>query len=112
MFVQCGNWARDITLTVADRAFTTIAPSDSEPDRLRKRDHSRTIEMNIKPIEDDNSRFDLVEIKSTHPSVSPTPHCKIHGAMNCVASFETGRLWRCIQSNMVKDCRAGCEEVR
>lgn len=67
--------------------------------------------MNIKPINDNNSRFDLVEIKTSHPKVNPTPHCKIHGAMNCVAIFEKGRLWRCIQSNMVKDCRAGCEEI-
>jgi hypothetical protein len=66
--------------------------------------------MNIKPINDNNSRFDLVEVKTTN-SCSPTPHCKIHGAMNCVATFEGGRLWRCIQSNMVKDCRAGCEEM-
>jgi hypothetical protein len=66
--------------------------------------------MTIQPINDNNSRFDLVEVKSTN-SCKPTPHCKIHGAMNCVATFEGGRLWRCIQSNMVKDCRAGCEEM-
>lgn len=62
------------------------------------------------PIEDNNSNFDLVEIKTTHPNVQETPHCKIHGAMNCVAVHQNGKLWRCIQSNMVKDCRAGCEE--
>lgn len=67
--------------------------------------------MNIQPINDNNSRFDLVEIKTEHEKVAPTPHCKIHGAMNCVAIHATGRLWRCIQSNMVKDCRAGCEQV-
>ena len=61
------------------------------------------------PINDNNSRFDLVEIKTTN-SCDPTPHCKIHGAMNCVAVHDNGKLWRCIQSNMVKDCRAGCEE--
>ena len=66
--------------------------------------------MKIKPINDNNSRFDLVEVKTTN-NCDPTPHCKIHGAMNCVATFEGGRLWRCIQSNMVKDCRAGCEEI-
>jgi len=66
--------------------------------------------MKIKPINDNNSRFDLVEVKTTN-NCDPTPHCKIHGAMNCVATFKGGRLWRCIQSNMVKDCRAGCEEV-
>jgi hypothetical protein len=67
--------------------------------------------MNIQPINDNNSNFDLVEIKSTHPKVVETPHCKIHGAMNCVAVHPNGKLWRCIQSNMVKDCRAGCEEL-
>ena len=68
--------------------------------------------MQIKPINDNNSRFDLVEIKTTHDKVVATPHCRVHGAMNCVATFETGRLWRCIQSNVMQDCRAGCEEVR
>ena len=67
--------------------------------------------MNIKPINDNNSRFDLVVVKTDHPKVSATPHCTIHGAMNCVAVHATGKLWRCIQSNMVKDCRAGCEEM-
>lgn len=62
------------------------------------------------PIKDNNSRFDLVEIKTTHTKVAPTPHCKIHGAMNCVAIHTNGRLWRCIQSCQLKDCRAGCEE--
>lgn len=66
--------------------------------------------MNITPINDNNSRFDLVEIRSDYPNVAPSPHCKIHGAMNCVAIHATGKLWRCIQSNQLKDCRAGCEE--
>ena len=65
--------------------------------------------MNYFPIKDNNSNFDLVEIKTTN-SCNPTPHCKIHGAMNCVAIFDGGKLWRCLQSNQVKDCRAGCEE--
>lgn len=65
--------------------------------------------MGYFPIEDNNSNFDLVEIKTTN-SCNPTPHCKIHGAMSCVSVFNGGKLWRCIQSNMVKDCRAGCEE--
>ncbi len=85
----------------------TIIPSDSV---------TKIIEQNIIiglkyyfPINDNNSRFDLVEIKTTN-SCDPTPHCKIHGAMNCVAVHQNGKLWRCIQSNMVKDCRAGCEE--
>ena len=68
--------------------------------------------MKIKPIEDNNSNFDLVEIRSSHVSApNATPHCRIHGAMNCVAVHSTGKLWRCIQSNMMKDCRAGCEEI-
>lgn len=66
--------------------------------------------MGYFPIEDNNSRFDLIVIKTTHEKVSPTPHCKTHGAMNCVAVFEGGKLWRCLQSNQLKDCRAGCEE--
>lgn len=65
---------------------------------------------NYFPIEDNNSNFDLVEIKSTHIKVKPTPHCKIHGAMSCVSVFNGGKLWRCIQSKNLKDCRAGCEE--
>ena len=28
----------------------------------------------------------------------------------CVAVYENGKLWRCIQSKDLKDCRAGCEE--
>ena len=65
---------------------------------------------NYFPIEDNNSNFDLVEIKTTHPNVQETPHCKLHGSMNCVAVFDGGKLWRCLQSNQLKDCRAGCEE--
>jgi len=86
----------------------TIIPSDSI---------TRHIENNIVcglkyyfPINDNNSRFDLVEIKTTHEKVLPTPHCKIHGAMSCVAIHQSGKLWRCIQNNQLKDCRAGCEE--
>lgn len=62
------------------------------------------------PIEDNNSRFDLVEIKTTNIKIMLSPHCKLHGAMNCVAVHSNGKLWRCIQSNQLKDCRAGCEE--
>lgn len=86
----------------------TIMPSDNI---------TKIIEQNVVfglkyyfPIQDNNSRFDLVEIKTTHPSVQETPHCKIHGAMNCVAVHQNGKLWRCIQSCQLKDCRAGCEE--
>ena len=66
--------------------------------------------MNYFPINDNNSRFDLVEIKTTHLSVQETPHCKIHGAMNVVGVFDDGKLWRCLTSKALKDCRAGCIE--
>ena len=86
----------------------TIIPSDSV---------TKIIEQNIVvglkyyfPINDNNSRFDLVEIKSEHKNVQPSPHCKIHGAMNVVGIFENGKLWRCLTSKALKDCRAGCEE--
>lgn len=61
--------------------------------------------MNIKPIDDTNTNFELVEIKDN------TPHCKIHGAMNKVSSYEGGGYWRCISSISNKQdntCRAGC----
>ena len=61
------------------------------------------------PINDNNSRFDLVEIKTTN-SCDPTPHCKIHRAMNVVGVFDGGKLWRCLTSKALKDCRAGCIE--
>ena len=66
--------------------------------------------MGYFPIEDNNSNFDLVEIKTTHPSVQETPHCKIHGSMNVVGVFDGGKLWRCLTSKALKDCRAGCIE--
>lgn len=66
--------------------------------------------MILHPIDDGNSRIDLVEVRTSHPVTLPTPHCKIHGAMNCVAMFPGGKLWRCIQSNAMRDCRAGCRE--
>jgi len=68
------------------------------------------LEINYREINDNNSRFDLVQIKTDYDNVQPTPHCKIHRAMNCVAVHANGKLWRCIQSNLLKDCRAGCEE--
>ena len=85
----------------------TIIPSDSV---------TKIIEQNIVvglkyyfPINDNNSRFDLVEIKTTN-SCDPTPHCKIHRAMNVVGVFDGGKLWRCLTSKALKDCRAGCIE--
>lgn len=51
----------------------------------------------------------LIEIKET-------PHCKKHGAMNKMNTFEDGGgYWRCL-SYITKTndtaCRAGCVEVR
>lgn len=51
-------------------------------------------------IGDQNTDFSLVVIKST-------PHCKIHGAMNKVSTYEKGGYWRCLQGL----CRAGCEQI-
>lgn len=77
--------------------------------------------MKIIPISDAN--FDLVEVKSTN-ECSPTPHCKIHGAMNKITP---DGFWRCItvsgyrtvydgkargEEHVETVCRAGCEEVR
>ena len=70
--------------------------------------------MNIQPIEDENSRFDLVELKSDSPKCRETPHCKIHGAMLKVSE---GGYWRCIQAislltgKCLNDCRAGCKQI-
>ena len=75
--------------------------------------------MNIQPIEDKNSRFDLVELKQDKLESRPTPHCKLHGAMNKVSLFKegTGGFWRCLRSESLtqgktyNDCRAGCIET-
>ena len=93
--------------------FSTIQMGDTIiPSNIVTKIIEQNIIVGLKyyfPINDNNSRFDLVEIKTTN-SCDPTPHCKIHGAMNCVAVYENGKLWRCIQSKDLKDCRAGCEE--
>lgn len=93
--------------------FSTIQMGDTIiPSNIVTKIIEQNIIVGLKyyfPINDNNSRFDLVEIKTTN-SCDPTPHCKIHGAMNCVAVHENGKLWRCIQSKDLKDCRAGCEE--
>ena len=66
--------------------------------------------------------FDLVEVKTTN-ECKPTPHCKIHGAMNKITA---DGFWRCItvsgyeaimngkaRGEIHKEtiCRAGCKEV-
>jgi len=81
--------------------------------------------MNIKPVE--LAEFDLVEVKSTN-DCNPTPHCKLHGAMNKMTKHDDGGgIWRCViihsmtkivNGNSVswkeRDCvcRAGCVETR
>lgn len=82
--------------------------------------------MKIRPINDGNSRFDLVRLSKNYkiPYVyreqRMTPHCTIHGAMNKVSAFSelpprtlpipddyhVGGYWRC----NVPNCRAGCIE--
>lgn len=70
--------------------------------------------MKLKPIEDGNSDFDLVELRDDGNIGRETPHCKIHGAMVMVSKHG---LWRCPQpinlltGKCVPDCRAGCVEV-
>ena len=66
--------------------------------------------MKIRPIDDGNSNFDLVELKETLGTKQYTPHCIKHGAMNKVSVFESGGgYWRCSASK-VSGCRAGCIE--
>jgi len=61
------------------------------------------------------SDFALVEVKTTN-DCQPTPHCKLHGAMNKVSVFKDGGgYWRCVSfvtRNNDNGCRAGCSEVR
>lgn len=79
--------------------------------------------MKIKPLEDGNSRFDLVELRDDGNIGRLTPHCKVHGAMLKVSRFKGGGgFWRCIQAEYrgnkidsrsgkcMNDCRAGCIE--
>lgn len=75
----------------------------------------------------DMANFDLVEVKSTNGCM-PTPHCKIHGAMNKITVNEDGGgIWRCLSEHSFKrvkvgnaigkkendcSCRAGCKQIR
>ena len=69
------------------------------------------LKMNIEPMEDGNSNFELVEL------INGKPHCKNHGAMLKVSQHG---FWRCIRAkpldpnNLTEeyegDCRAGCIE--
>lgn len=66
--------------------------------------------------------FSLVEVKTTN-SCKPTPHCKVHGAMNKITA---DGIWRCVSAVSVTKikngnsiskkendniCRAGCHQV-
>lgn len=70
-----------------------------------------------------NADISLVEVKTTN-NCKPTPHCKIHGAMNKITS---DGIWRCISAISVRVvkvgnsigkkendnlCRAGCFQVK
>ena len=78
--------------------------------------------MEIEKI--DLADFDLVEVKTTN-ECRPTPHCKLHGAMNKLR-VGNGGIWRCLTVHGIKKtkvgnviskkeidtvCRAGCFEV-
>jgi len=73
--------------------------------------------MKIKPIEDGNSNFELVELRDFGNTGRKTPHCKNHGAMLKVSEYG---FWRCIMAKPLEpdkltdeyegDCRAGCQE--
>lgn len=81
--------------------------------------------MEIKELE--FSDFSLVEVKTTN-ECSPTPHCKVHGAMNKITRHEDGGgIWRCLAAHSITTikignsvskkendtiCRAGCIEFR
>lgn len=62
-------------------------------------------DMTIRTINDNNTDFDLVELRDDGNIGRKTPHCKKHGAMNKVSEF----YWRCSASKIV-GCRAGCIE--
>lgn len=66
----------------------------------------------LEPIDDGNSDFEKVELRgSTNGKMHP--HCTEHGAMIKVASWEDNEgMWRCIRSENLEDCRAGCIERR
>jgi len=65
--------------------------------------------MEIKPIDDGNSNFELVYLHSDSEKIMKTPHCKNHGAMNKVSKFtdSNGGYWRC----HVELCRSGCIQI-
>lgn len=59
----------------------------------------------IVPIEDNNTDFESVYMHTSNfISSKHTPHCRKHGAMNKVSTFEEGGYYRCLQYH----CRSGC----
>ena len=76
--------------------------------------------MKIKPIDDNNSDFSLVELKPVLGMKDKLkPSCKIHGAMLKVSHY----IWRCVQADYfwsdetgghrkIDRCEAGCMEVK
>jgi len=67
--------------------------------------------MTIIPIKDENSNFEKVILITDYPNTIETPHCKQHGAMNKVSSFNGGGYWRCCVTENAT-CRAGCIQVK
>lgn len=60
---------------------------------------NKRADMNVVAL--DISDFGLVEIKTTN-ECSPTPHCKLHGAMNKITLHEDGGgIWRCLAVHSV-----------
>ncbi len=71
--------------------------------------------MEIQPITDANTKFELVRLQETHINGKTKlyPYCINHGAMNKVSSFTDtgGGFWRCCTTeNLI--CRAGCIESK
>ena len=66
--------------------------------------------MIIRPINDKDSVFDTVILKTDSPDIKETPHCINHGAMNKVSTFpdSSGGFWRC--TTHFAPCRSGCIE--
>jgi len=80
--------------------------------------------MNVIALNDPSSDFSLVEVRSSWPNTTATPHCKVHGAMNKVTEGSDG-IWRCLaahsRTKIIKGnsvsykendtvCRAACKQ--
>lgn len=51
-----------------------------------------------------NGNINLVELIVLRNGTKPTPHCKIHGAMNKVSK---DGIWRCISSSGYRNIKNG-----